>query len=86
MEKALIAFFALVALSVVAVCIADPSLGGEILSLPSSAASSYPLFVTLFLVGVLALIAVLLVGVLRHWRWAWAAGKKKGQRSLSSQS
>ncbi len=71
LEKALIAFFALVALSIVAVCIVDPSLGGEILSLPPSAASSYPLFATLFLVGVLALIAVLIVGVRRHWRWVF---------------
>src|SRR5579862_4716096 len=71
LEKALIAFFALVALSIVIVCIADPTLGEEILSLPSSAASSYPLFVTLFLVGVLALIAVLVVGVRRHWRWVF---------------
>src|SRR6185437_8418274 len=69
LEKALIAFFALVALSVIVVCVVDPSLGEEILSLPTSAASSYPLFVTLFLVGVLALIAVLIVGVRQHWRW-----------------
>lgn len=71
LEWVLLAFFALVALSIVAVCVGDPSLGGEILSLPPSAASSYPLFATLFLAGVLGLIAVLIVGVRRHWRWVF---------------
>ena len=69
LEWVLLAFFALVTLSLIVVLIADPSLGGEILSLSPSAASSYPVFATLFLVGVLALIAVLIVGVRRHWRW-----------------
>ena len=70
LERVLIAFFALVTLSFVVIFVVDPAVYAQVLSLPSSAAP-YPLPVTLFLVGILVLITVLIVGVRRHWRWVF---------------
>jgi len=70
LENVLIAFFALVSLSLIIVLVVAPSVYGQILSLPSSM-SAYPLVVAGFLVAVLALITVLIVGVRRHWRWVF---------------
>ncbi len=67
LELTLICFFVLVALSLVVVYAADPAVYAQVLSLQP--AVSYPLPVTLFLVAILAFIAVLIVGVRRRWRW-----------------
>ena len=67
LELTLICFFVLVALSLVVVYTADPAVYAQILSLQTAAA--HPLPVTLFLVGILAFIAVLIIGVRRRWRW-----------------
>ena len=69
LEMAIIAFFILAALSLLVVYVASPSIYAQSLSLTSSPADRYPIPVTLFLVGILAVIALLILGVVRHWRW-----------------
>src|SRR5215472_3972855 len=69
LEKAVIAFFILDALSLLVVYLADPAIYAQSLSLTSSPADRYPVPVTLFLAGVLVLITLLSFGVVRHWRW-----------------
>jgi hypothetical protein len=69
LEKVLIAFFVLVTLSLVVVYFADPSIYSQTLLLEPSPADKYPLPVTLFLFSILIFIAVVIIGVVRHWRW-----------------
>jgi hypothetical protein len=71
LEMAVIAFFILAALSLLVVYLADPAIYTQSLSLASSPADRYPVPVTLFLVGILAVIALLILGVVRHWRWVF---------------
>jgi hypothetical protein len=71
LEIAVIAFFILAALSLLVVYVADPAIYVQSLSLTSSPADRYPIPVTLFLVGILAVIALLIIGVVRHWRWVF---------------
>ena len=71
LERAMIAFFVLAALSLLVVYVADPAIYAQSLSLASSPADRYPVPVTLFLVGILAMIALLILGVVRHWRWVF---------------
>jgi hypothetical protein len=71
LELVIIAFFVLAVLSSLAVYVADPTIYASSLSLTSSLADRYPVPVTLFLVGVIALIALLILGVVRHWRWVF---------------
>jgi hypothetical protein len=67
--RILIAFFLLATLFLLVVYVAAPSIYTQTLSLHSSPTDRYPLPVTLFLVAILVFIAVLIVGVVRHWRW-----------------
>jgi len=53
------------------VYLADPAIYAPSLSLTSSPADRYPVPVTLFLVGILVLITLLILGVVRHWRWVF---------------
>jgi hypothetical protein len=69
LSAVLIAFFVLAALSVLAVYFADPTIYTKVLMLESSVTDRYPLPATLFLVALLIFITVVIVGVLRHWRW-----------------
>jgi hypothetical protein len=69
LERTLIAFFLLAALFLLVVYVTVPSLYTETLLLQPSPTDRYPLAVTLFLLAILAFIAVLIVGVLQHWRW-----------------
>src|SRR5437867_5965639 len=69
LSAVIIAFFVLAALSALAVYIADPIIYTKVLMLESTTADRYPLAATLFLIALLILITVLIVGVLRHWRW-----------------
>ncbi len=69
LSAVIIAFFVLVALSALAVYIADPIIYTKVLMLESTTADRYPLAATLFLIALLIFITVLIVGVLRHWRW-----------------
>ena len=71
LEQVLITLFVLVALNFVVVYAADPAIYAQVLSLQPAAASSHPLPMTLVLVAALAFIAVLIVGVRRHWRWVF---------------
>ena len=69
LERVLIAFFLLATLFLLVVYIAAPSIYTNTLLLASSPADRYPLPITLFLVALLAFIGVLLVGIVRRWRW-----------------
>ena len=69
LERAVIAFFILAALSLLVVYVADPAIYAHSLALTSSPADRYPVPVTLFLLSVLVLITLLSFGVVRHWRW-----------------
>src|SRR5258706_15174847 len=69
LERAVIAFFILAALSLLVVYLADPAIYAHSLALTSSPTDRYPVPVTLFLVGILAGITLLILGVVRHWRW-----------------
>ena len=71
LEMAVIAFFILAALSLLMVYLADPATYAQSLSLASSPADRYPVSVTLFLVGILAMIALLILGVARNFRWVF---------------
>ena len=71
LEMGMIAFFILAALSLLVVYGASPAIYAQSLSLTSSPADRYPVPVTLFLVGILAMIALLIFGVVRHWRWVF---------------
>jgi len=69
LERVLIAFFLLAAFSLVVVYFADPSIYTKTLMLQSSFTDRYPLPATLLIVGILVFIAIVIVGVLLHWRW-----------------
>jgi len=69
LERAVIAFFSLAALSLLVVYVADPAIYARSLALTSSPADRYPVQVTLFLAGILDGITLLIIGVLHHWRW-----------------
>lgn len=71
LEMGMIAFFLLAALSLLVVYLTDPAIYAQSLALTSSPADRYPVPVTLFLVGVLVLITLLILGVVRHWRWVF---------------
>ena len=69
LQIVLIIFLSLATLSLCIMYIADPSLYTQSFALVSSPPDRYPLPVTLFLVGVVIFIALLIFGVLRRWRW-----------------
>ena len=69
LERILIAFFLLAALFLLVVYVAAPSIYTQTLMLQPSLTDRYPLPLTLFLVAILVFIAILIVGVVRHWRW-----------------
>ena len=69
MERVLIAFFLMATLFLLVVYVAAPSIYSATLLLIASPTERYPLPVTLFLVALLAFIAILIAGIVRHWRW-----------------
>jgi len=69
LERILLAFFILAALFILVVYFVDPSIYTYTLLLQSSSTDRYPLPATLFLIGILVFVAVLIVGVVQHWRW-----------------
>jgi hypothetical protein len=71
LEVVIIAFFVLAVLSLLVVYVADPSIYASSLSFTSTLADQYPVLVTLFLVCIIVWIALLIVGIIRHWRWAF---------------
>ncbi len=69
LEIALTAFFVLAALSLIIVYFVDSSIYAKTLLLQPTTSNRYPLPATLFLVAILTFIAVIIYGVLHHWRW-----------------
>jgi hypothetical protein len=69
LSTVLIAFFVFAALSALVVYVADPTIYTKVLMLEPTTANRYPLPATLFLVALLIFITILIIGVLRHWRW-----------------
>jgi hypothetical protein len=69
LERALITFFAVCALFAVGTYLTTPSIYTQELMLSSVPTDRYPFPVTLSLVALLLVIAVVIVGVVRHWRW-----------------
>ena len=69
LETVIIAFFVLAVLFALAVYLVDPSIYTKTLLLEPSPADRYPFPATLFLVCLVVFIAILSVGVVRHWRW-----------------
>jgi hypothetical protein len=69
LSAVIIAFFVLAGLSALVVYIADPTIYAKVLMFESTTVDRYPLPATFFLIALLILITVLIVGVLRHWRW-----------------
>lgn len=69
LERVLIVFFVLAFLFALVVYFADPSIYAKTLSLAPFPVDRYPLSVMLFLVGLFVFLAILSVGVVRHWRW-----------------
>lgn len=69
LERTLMAFFVLAALSAVVVYLAAPSVYANLLMLHLSPTDRYPYPATLVLVGILLVIATVMVGVVQHWRW-----------------
>lgn len=71
MERVLLVFFVLAVLFALGVSLADPSISAKMLSLAPFPADRYPFPVLLFLVGLVMFLALLSVGVVRHWRWVF---------------
>lgn len=69
LEMAIVTFFLLMLLSLLVVYLIDPSIYLQTLNLTSSPANRFPWQATLFLICLVAFISLLIVGVLRHWRW-----------------
>ncbi len=69
LSAAIIAFFVLAGLSALVVYIAEPTVYAKVLMLETTTVDRYPFPATLFLITLLIFITVLIVGVLRHWRW-----------------
>jgi hypothetical protein len=70
-QAGVIGFFAMVALSLVAIYALRPAIYVSVLGGKVSATGSHPPIATLFMVAILLLIALLVVGVLRCWRWVF---------------
>lgn len=71
LERVLLVFFVLAVLFALGVSIADPSIYAKMLSLAPFPANRYPFPVMLFLVGLVVFLAIISVGVVRHWRWVF---------------
>jgi hypothetical protein len=69
LESVIIAFFVASVLFALGVYIVDPSIYTKTLLLVPSPTDRYPYPATLFLVCLVVFIAILSVGVVRHWRW-----------------
>lgn len=69
LERVLLAFFLLALLFLCVIYVAAPSLYTNTLLLKPSPTDRHPLPATLFLVSIAVWIAVVMVGVVRHWRW-----------------
>jgi hypothetical protein len=71
LQGLLLAFFLLAALFLLAVYGAAPAIYTQTLLLQPSPMDRYPFPVTLFLVVIVGCIAIVMVGVVRRWRWVF---------------
>ncbi len=71
LETAIIAFFAPTSLSLLIIFFADPAIYTRTLMLMSSPTERYSVAAILFLISILAFIILLIIGVVRHWRWVF---------------
>jgi hypothetical protein len=68
LQAAIIAFFGVVALSLLVVYALQPQIYAQVLGAKAPAAERYPAIATAFCAAILLFIAVLVVGVVRRWR------------------
>ncbi len=71
-QAGVIAFFAVVALSLVVIYTLAPRTYTQVLGSKVPATESHPLIATVFCAATLLFIALLIVGVLRRWRWIYS--------------
>jgi hypothetical protein len=71
LQGTLLAFFCLSALVLVVVYVAAPSIYTNTLSLMPSPTGHSPVAATLLLVSVGGFLAIVMMGVLRRWRWVF---------------
>jgi uncharacterized membrane protein YidH (DUF202 family) len=69
LERTLMAFLLLAMFFVAVVYVVAPSIYTNTLLFQASPTDRYPFSATLFLIGIVIGIAVVMVGVVRHWRW-----------------
>src|SRR5690242_5922389 len=69
LQITLIAFFTLAVSFLLVVYITAPSMYVQVLLGSSAKVDARPAFVTVFIAAILPFIALLVVGVLRRWRW-----------------
>jgi len=69
LEISLVAFFVLALCSLVGISLVDPSIYAHTLLLTSAQADRYPLVLTGVMCLLVVLVALLIFGVLHHWRW-----------------
>jgi hypothetical protein len=71
LQAAIIVFFSAVALSLLIVYAVHPEVYVQVLGAKAPATERYPLVATAFCAAILLFIAVLVVGVVRRWRWLY---------------
>ena len=71
LQRTLLAFFLLAVLFLVGVYVAAPSIYTSTLLLTLSPTEHSPAAATLLLVGIPGFLAIVMVGVLRRWRWVF---------------
>jgi hypothetical protein len=71
LQAGVIAFFGVVALSLVVIYALQPEIYVQALGGRAMATDRHPLTATLFCAAILAFIAVIILGVLRRWRWLY---------------
>ncbi len=71
LQRTLLAFFLLAVLFLVVVYVAAPSIYTNTLSLMPSPTGRYPAATTLLLAGVGVFLSIVMIGVLRRWRWVF---------------
>ncbi len=69
LEMVLCAFFALTVLSAGVIYVVDPAIYTQTFSLTTSPNDTHPFAATALLLVIAAFVSLLIVGVLRHWRW-----------------
>jgi hypothetical protein len=71
LQRTLLAFFLLAVLFLVVVYVAAPSIYTNTHLLTFSSTEHYPAATTLLLVGIGGFLAIVVIGVLRRWRWVF---------------